>query len=153
MYCKDCGHRTNEKTDECPKCGAKFATAVELAPAPKRKLRWHVVVAAIAGGVVLFVVVPRIFLRTELETIGPTDRLRFLRAMTRSDDRRLGQREIRVEGQTLVVIWDLRWNVLPEKKQQDIVRNVGRVWKIVGGEKTEFRIEGQDDIVASYSAP
>jgi hypothetical protein len=150
MYCKQCGHRTDEKTEECPKCGAKFATVVELGPPPKHKVRWQVFLAAAAIGVIVFVVVSRVFLRTELETIGPTDRLRFLRAMGRSDDRRLGQREIRVEGQTLIVIWDLRWNVLPEKKQQQIVHNVGRVWQIVGGEKTQFGIEGQDDIVASY---
>ena len=150
MYCKACGHRTEEKTETCPKCGAMFSSVVELSPEAKPKWRWNVVIASAAIGVIVFVVVPRIFLRTELETIGPTDKLRFLRALGRSDYRRVGQREVRVEEQTLVVIWDLRWNTLPETKQKEIVRIVGKAWQVVGGENTRFRIEGQDDTVASY---
>jgi hypothetical protein len=150
MYCKQCGHRTDEKTEKCPKCGQKFATTVDLGPAPKRRVAWRIVVIPILIGVIAFVVVPRVFLRTELESIGPTDKLRFLRAMGRSEYRRVGQREILVEGQTLVVIWDLRWNTLPEKKQDEIVRNIGKAWKVVGGEETRFRIEGVDETVASF---
>ena len=152
MYCKDCGHRTDQKSETCPKCGAKFAAAVEkLGPDAKPRWRWHVVLAAAAIGVVVFVVAPRFFLRTELETIGPTDKLKFLRAIGRSDYRRVGQHEVRVEAQTLVVIWDLRWNTLPEPKQKEIVRIVGKAWQVVGGEDARFRIEGQDEIVASYA--
>jgi hypothetical protein len=151
MYCKQCGHRTEEKTDTCLKCGAKLSTAVELGTAPKPKFRWRVVVAASIICVIVVVLFPRVFFRTELESIGPTDKLRFLRALENSAYRRVGQRELRFEGQTLVVVWDLRWNVLPESKQQDIVRIVGRAWQIVGGEDTRFRIEGEDDNVALYT--
>ncbi len=150
MYCKQCGHRTDEKQETCPKCGAKFATVVETGPPAKRKLRWQILVIAVVTSVIGFVIVPRVFFRTELETIGPTDKLRFLRAMGRSEYRRVGQREILVEGQTLVVVWDLRWNTLPETKQKEIVRLIGKAWKVVGGEDTRFRIEGQDETVASY---
>ncbi len=151
MYCKQCGNRPDEKTETCPKCGAKFATVVELGPAEKPKWRWHVVIAAAAIGVAVFAVAPRVFLRTELETIGPTDKLKFLRALGRSDYRRVGQHEVRVDGQALIVIWDLRWNTLPETKQKEIVRIVGKAWQVVGGEDTRFRIEGQDQTVASYA--
>jgi hypothetical protein len=105
---------------------------------------------AVVIAISTFVVVPRFFLRSEFESIGPTDKLRFLRAMARSDYRRAGQREVHVEGQTLVVIWDLRWNVLLEPKQNEIVRIIGRAWKVVGGEDTQFRIEGDDTTVASF---
>jgi len=108
-------------------------------------------VAASVIGISVFVLFPRVFLRTELESIGPTDKLRFLRALENSVYRRVGQRELRFDGQTLVVVWDLRWNALPESKQQDIVRIVGRAWQIVGGEDTRFRIEGEDDNVALYT--
>jgi len=151
VYCKQCGHRTEEKTDTCSKCGAKLSTAVELGTTPKRKFRWRMVVAASIIGISVFVLFPRVFLRTELESIGPTDKLRFLRALENSVYRRVGQRELRFDGQTLVVVWDLRWNALPESKQQDIVRIVGRAWQIVGGEDTRFRIEGEDDNVALYT--
>ncbi len=150
MYCKRCGHRTEEKSEQCPKCGEKYARAVELGPATKRKLRWHVVVIAFVIGVIGFVLVPRVFLRTELETIGLTDELRFLRAIGRSEYRHIGQREVLVKGQTLVIVWDLRWNTLQEKKQEEIVRLIGKAWKVVGGEDTRFRIEGQDETVASF---
>jgi len=133
------------------KCGAKLFTAVGPGTTPKPKFRWRVVVAAFIISVIVFVAFPRVFLRTELESIGPTDKLRFLRAVQNSEYRRVGQRELRLEGQTLVVVWDLRWNTLPESKQQDIVRIVGRAWRIVGGEDTRFRIEGEDDNVALYT--
>src|SRR5262245_2944292 len=143
MYCKQCGHRTEEKTEKCPKCGRKFATAVDLGPPPKRKLSWRIVVIPVVISVIAFVVVPRVFLRTELESIGPTDKVRFRRAMGRSEYRGVGQREILVEGQTLIVVWDLRWNTLGERKKEEIVHNIGKAWEVVGGEETRFRIEGQ----------
>jgi hypothetical protein len=93
---------------------------------------------------------PRFFLQTDLETIGPTDKLRFLRAMAHSAYRRAGQQSIHVDGKTLVVVWALRWNTLPEAKQQEIVRITGKAWHVVGGENTRFQIEGDDNIVASY---
>ncbi|HLH30763.1 MAG TPA: hypothetical protein VKY31_06140 [Terriglobia bacterium] len=99
---------------------------------------------------IAFYAVPRFFLQTDLETIGPTDKLRFLRAMDHSAYRRTGQRSIHVEGQTLVVVWDLRWNALPETKQQEIVRITGHAWHVVGGDNTRFEIEGDDNPVASY---
>jgi len=151
MYCKQCGHRTEEKTETCLKCGAKLTSAVELGATPKPKLRWHVVAAAAILGVLAFVVFPRFFLRTELESIGPTDKLRLLRALQHSEYRKMGQHELRLEGQTLVVIWDLRWNILPENKQQEIVRLIGRAWQVVGGEDTRFRIEGEDNDAAVYT--
>ncbi|HYR88296.1 MAG TPA: hypothetical protein VE422_29725 [Terriglobia bacterium] len=107
--------------------------------------------AAPIVGVIVFVLFPRAFFRTELESIGPTDKLRFLRALENSEYRRVGQREIRIEGQSLLVVWDLRWNALPDSRQQEIVRIVGRAWQIVGGEDTRFRIEGEDDNVALYT--
>ena len=87
---------------------------------------------------------------SEIELIEPTTKLRFLRALAHSDYRRIGQREFRVEGQTLLMTWDLRWNTLLETKQQEIVHNVGRAWQVVGGEDTRFLIEGEDNTVASY---
>jgi hypothetical protein len=152
MYCKQCGHRTDEKGETCPKCGAKFASAREsAAPAPKVKVRLHVPVATAIIGVILFVIVPRVFLRADPELIEPTTKLRFLRALIHSDNRRIGQRGVRVEGQTLLITWDLTWNTLLETKQQEIVHNIGRAWQVVGGGDTRVLIEGEDDIVASYA--
>ena len=151
MYCKQCGHRTEEKTETCLKCGAKLSTVLELGTAPKPKLRWHVVAAAAIVGLLALVVFPRVFLRTELESIAPTDKLRLIRALQHSEYRKVGQGELRLEGQTLVVMWDLRWNTFPEAKQQEIVRIVGRAWHVVGGEDTRFRIEGEDNDVAAYT--
>jgi hypothetical protein len=152
MYCKQCGHRTEQKSETCPKCGVRFATDTAKSDAsPKAKIRWHVPVVAAIIGVILFVVVPRIFLRTDAELIEPTTKLRFLRALSHSDYRKIGQGAFRVEGQTLLITWDLRWNTLVETKQQEIVHNVGRAWQVVGGEDTRFLIEGEDNIVASYN--
>ena len=151
MYCKQCGHRAERTADTCPKCGAKVRTALDLSPAPKAKVGWRLPVIAAILGLLVFVGLPRIFLRTELETIGPTDKLRFVRAFQRSEYRRVGQREVRVEGPTLIVMWDLRWTTLPESKQNEIVHIVGKAWHTVGGEETLFRIEGQDGNVASYT--
>jgi hypothetical protein len=150
MYCKRCGHRTDEKSEDCPKCGAKFATAVETVPSPKRKVRWQAPAAAAIIGVILFVVVPRYFFRTNAEFLEPTTKLRLLRALSHSDYRKIGQRGFRVDGQSLIINWDLRWNVLPEPKQEEIVRIVGRAWQVVGGEDTRFLIDGEDETVASY---
>src|SRR5947208_689544 len=150
MYCKQCGSRTEEKLEICPKCGAKFGTVVELGPPAKPKVRWRVFVVALVIAISTFVLLHRLFFRSEFESIGPTDKLRFLRAMARSDYRRIGQREVHVEGQTLVVIWDLRWNILLETKQIEIVRIIGKAWKVVGGEDTQVRIEGDDTTVASF---
>ena len=151
MYCKQCGHRAEGKADKCPKCGAKLSSAVDLSPASKPKLRWGVFILAAVVSVVVFVGFPRIFLRPEFEPIGPTNKLRFLRALDHSEYRRIGQSEFRLEGQSLVLISDLRWNTLPESKQQEIVRIIGRAWTAVGGENTRFRVEGEDGIVASYA--
>jgi hypothetical protein len=152
MYCKQCGHRTGEKSETCPKCGVKFAAeSSESAPAPKAGIRWHVPVAAAIMGVILFIVVPRVFLRADTELIEPTTKLRFLRALGRSDYRKIGQSAFRVENQTLIIMWDLRWNVQPEPRQQEIVHNIGRAWQVVGGDDTRFLIEGQDATVASYA--
>jgi hypothetical protein len=150
MYCKQCGHRSDEKTENCTKCGAKLTTEVEFATAAPKKIRWRLFVIAAAGAILAFFIVPRFFLNTDLETIGPTDKLRFLRAMDHSAYRRAGQRGIHIEGQTLTVIWDLRWNTLDEKKQQEIVRITGHAWQVVGGDKTRFEIEGEDQAVATY---
>ena len=150
MYCKQCGHRPQEKTDTCPKCGARLSSDLEISTEVKPKVRWRVLLTAILLGIVFFVVFPRIFLQSDLETIGPTDKLRFLRAMDRSDYRRVGQRGVRVEDQTLVVIWDLRWNTFTDSKQQEIVRTIGHAWYVVGGVDTKFQIEGEDNTVASY---
>src|SRR6266446_1488281 len=113
MYCKHCGHRTEEKPDNCSKCGAPLSTAVELRTTPKPRFRWRVVVAASITSVIVFVLFPQAFFRTPLESIGPTEKLRFLRALENSEYRRVGQQEFRIE-QTLVMVWDLRWNALPE---------------------------------------
>src|SRR5207244_1105714 len=150
MYCKQCGHRTDAKSEDCPKCGARFATAVETVPSPKGKVRWQAPATAAIIGVILFVVVPRYFFRIDPEFIEPTTKLRFLRALSHSDYRKIGQRGFRVDGQSLIINWDLRWNVLPEPKQKEIVRIVGRAWQVVGGEDTRFLIEGEDETVASY---
>jgi hypothetical protein len=150
MYCKQCGHRSDEKIDTCPKCGVKLTSGVEFTKAKTPKVRWHVLVISAATAVMLFILVPRVFFRAELDFSGPTDKLRFLRALDRSQYKRVGQREFRLEGQTLIVIWDLRWGTLPEVKQLEIVRIVGRAWSVVGGENTRFRIEGDDATVAEY---
>ena len=150
MYCKKCGHRTDEKTEDCPKCGTKYATAVETTAAEKPKVRWHVLATAVVVGIVLFVAVPRLFFRTDADLIEPTTKLRFLRALSHSEYRKIGQRDVRVEGQMLIMDWDLRWNVLEETKQQEILRLIGHAWQVVGGQNTQFRLEGEDAPVATY---
>jgi hypothetical protein len=150
MYCKQCGHRSDDKTERCQKCGTKLTTEMALTAPAKRKFRWQTLVVAAAIGGIVWLVAPRVFFRTELEAIGPTDKLRFLRAIERSEYRRLGQSSIRLEGQSLVVLWDLRWNTLPERKQHDIVRIVGHAWSVVGGTETLFRIEGEDKVVGAF---
>ena len=139
MYCKQCGHRSEEKGETCPKCGVKFATARDsAAPVAKTKIRLRVPAATAIIGVILFVMVPRVFLRPDPELIEPTTRLRFLRALAHSDYRRIGQRDFRVDGQTLFITWDTRWNTMLETKEQEIVHNIGRAWQVVGGEDTRF---------------
>src|SRR5579884_3209832 len=150
MYCKTCGHRTEAKLDVCPKCGAHLVSAVVVGPVEKPRVRWHVLVLATALSAIAFIALPRLFLRTEFDPIGPTSKLRFLRALEHTEYRRIGQREFRVDGQTLILIWDLRWNSLPESKQRDILRIIGRAWTLAGGEDTRLRIEGEDAVVASY---
>jgi hypothetical protein len=151
MYCKACGHRGEGRAEFCPKCGTVLSASFELVPAGKSKLRWRIPVLATVLSLVVFVGLPRMLLQTDLESSGPTDKLRFLRAFQQSAYRRIGQREVRFSGQTLVVIWDLRWMALEESKQQEIVGIVGRAWHIVGGADTVFRIEGLDGDVASYA--
>jgi hypothetical protein len=90
------------------------------------------------------------FLRPALNPVGPTDRLKFLRALDHTEYHRMGLSSFRVEDQTLVVYWDLRWNAVSESKQKEIVQIIGKGWKVVGGAETLFRIDGEDDIVASY---
>jgi hypothetical protein len=150
MYCKHCGHRSDEKTDTCTKCGVKLTSDVQLSNSPKRKLRWHVLVIAAVATIVVFVVLPRFLFKAEMESFGPTDKLRFLRALDRSQYKRFGQTGFRLEGQSLIVMWDLRWQALPEAKQLEIVRIEGKAWHVVGGDDTKFRIEGDDKIVAEY---
>ena len=151
MYCKQCGYRSEEKTAACLKCGAPLSATIQSGATPKPKLRRRVVLGAIIISVITLGVFPRVFFRTELESIGPTDKLRFLRAVQKSEYRRVGQQDIRLEGDTLIVLWDLRWSTLPEHKQEEIVRIVGRAWEIVGGKDTRFRIEGNDDDAALYT--
>ena len=151
MYCKLCGHSGEGKADACPKCGAKLGASFEI-PAPRKaKFRWRLPLIATIFSVVAFIGVPRVFLRTDMEPTGPTDKLRFLRAFQKSEYRRIGQREVQFRGQSLIVIWDLRWMALAESKQKEIVGIVGRAWHIVGGEDTKFQIEGLDGDVASYA--
>lgn len=150
MYCKKCGHRGDEKAENCVKCGAKLAEEVAITRVAPAKLRWRLCVFTLLAATIAFYAVPRFFLKTDLEMIGPTDKMKFLRAMEHSAYRRAGQQSIHVDGQTLVVVWDLRWNTLPERKQQEIVRITGTAWHVVGGENTRFQIEGEDNIVAAY---
>jgi hypothetical protein len=149
MYCKECGHRSDESTEDCEQCGARLKTEGTFERA-RKKVRWHVPITAVVIGLVAFGILPRLLFRPELETVGPTDKLRFLRALEHSDYRRVGQHGLRVEQQTLVVIWDLRWNALPETKQREIVRIVGHAWNVVGGQDTRFQIEGEDGSMARY---
>ena len=151
MYCKQCGHRSDEKTETCSKCGAKLLSReVEFTKTSRPRLRWHVLAIAAAVAILVFAVLPRFLFRSELDSIGPTDKLRFLRALDKSEYKRVGQRGFRLEGQTLVIIWDLRWKVLPEAKQVQIVRIVGKAWHVVGGDSTRFRVEGEETTVAEY---
>ena len=151
MYCKECGHRSDEVTEHCDNCGAKLKSAGAYERAANPKIRWPVPVAAFAIGILAFAILPRFLFRPELEMIGPTDKLRFLRALDHSDYQRVGQRGIRVERQTLIVIWDLRWNALPEAKQRQIIRIVGHAWNVVGGQDTRFQMEGEDRSIAKYA--
>ena len=151
MYCKECGHRSHDVTEDCEKCGARLKTEGTFEKAGSPKVRWRVVAAAFIIGVIGFGLLPRFLFRPELETIGPTDKLRFLRAMDHSDYHRVGQHGLRFEQQTLIVIWDFRWNALPETKQREIVRLVGRAWNVVGGQDTRFQLEGEDSAVAKYN--
>lgn len=149
MYCKRCGHRSDEKTENCGKCGAKLASEVGISPAAPAKVRWRVFVLTVVAATIGFYFVPRFFLQTDLERIGPTDKLRFLRAMDHSAYRRAGQKSIHVEGDTLVVVWDLRWNTLSDTKQQEIVRITSKAWHVVGGGAVHFQVEGEDNIAVS----
>jgi hypothetical protein len=151
MYCKQCGHRFDQKVENCPKCNAKLTTEAEYTAEAPKKIRLRTFLLAAVIGVAAFAIVPRFLMRSELETIGPTDKLRFLRAIKESQYRKVGQQDIRIEDQTLVVVWDLRWNSLPENKQREIVRIVGHAWNVVGGKETKFRIEGEDQNVASFT--
>src|SRR5262245_32510092 len=103
MYCKQCGHRSDEKTETCKKCGAKITSTAEItAPAP-RGFRWRGPVIAVVAALGAFVVLPRFFLQQELDSIGPTDKLRFLRALENSQYKRAGQNGFRVESETLTI--------------------------------------------------
>ncbi len=151
MYCKQCGHRSDEKMEMCAKCGAKLLSSeVEFVKSSKPRIRWYVPAIAAAVAIAAFAVLPRYLLQSEMESFGPTDKLRFLRALDKSEYKRAGQTGFRLEGQTLVVLWDLRWKVLPGAKQLQIVRIVGKAWQVVGGEDTRFRIEGEEMTVAEY---
>src|SRR6267142_2276503 len=97
MYCKQCGHRTEEKTDTCLKCGAKLSTALELGTTPRRKFRWRVVVAAPIVGVIVFVLFPRAFFRTELEFLGPTQQPRLFPVLPYSEFLRVAHREVQAD--------------------------------------------------------
>ena len=152
MYCKRCGYRSDEKIDLCSKCGSKLADEGPLSlerPAAK-KLHWGVFAVTAVIAVIAFFVVPRFFLTTDLETVGPTDKLKFLRAMEHSAYQRAGQGDIHVDMQTLVVTWDLRWNTLPENKQKEILRIIGHAWQVVGGKDMRLQIEGEDTAAAAY---
>jgi hypothetical protein len=150
MYCKDCGHRDEAKAEKCARCGVSLTSTLALGPTTKQPIRWRRVGIVAVIAIAAFAIVPRLFFRSELESIGPTDKLRFLRALEHSQYKRSGQGEFRVEGQTLIVIWDLRWQTLPERTQADIVRIYGRAWHVVGGETTRFRMEGDEKSVAEY---
>jgi hypothetical protein len=150
MYCKQCGHRSDEKTDTCTKCGARLTSEVHLSAPSKQKVRWHVVAIALVVAIVAFAVLPRFIFRAEMDSFGPTDKLRFLRALERSQYKRVGQTGFRLEGQTLIILWDLRWAALPEAKQMEIVKIEGKAWHVVGGDNTRFKIEGDDKVVAEY---
>src|SRR5438132_712294 len=136
MYCKQCGHRGPGKPLRCPKCDAVILSTVALTPTEKPRVRTTVPFLTIVIGIIVFVGLPKIFLRPELEPIGPTSKVRFLRALDHSQYRQIGLHACHVDAQTLELTWDQRWGTLAESKQQEIVRNVGRAWKLAGGEDT-----------------
>src|SRR4051812_45066702 len=100
MYCKQCGHRSDEKSDHCTKCGVKLTSEAQLSLPTKKKVRGHVLVIAAVAALIAFAVLPRLVLRSEMDSFGPTDKLRFLRALDRSQYKRVGQTGFRLEGQT-----------------------------------------------------
>lgn len=104
----------------------------------------------VLGSALILVVVNSYVLQSELQRIGPTDKVKFLRVLGRSEYRKLGQREFRIDQNTLIVVWDLRWSKLPDKKQDEAISLVGRAWSVVGGGSTEFQIEETDTKVADY---
>jgi hypothetical protein len=150
MYCKECGHRTQESRNACPRCGSRLKSNADYGASAKPRVRWQTLALGAAAAILMSVVVPRVFFLSELESIGPTEKLRFLRALKNSQYRRVGQGDFFVEGETLTVMWDLRWQALPENKQKDIVRIIGRAWHVVGGDTTQVRIEGDETLVAVY---
>ena len=150
MYCKSCGHRWVERKDVCPKCGVKQTSELEWTAPAKKKVRWQVLVLAALAGVALFAIVPRFVLQSEFEVIGPTDKVKLLQALGRSPYRRNGQRGFRIDREELFVVWDLRWNTLETKKQEEIVRAIGHAWEVVVGGPTRFEIDGLDGVVAEY---
>ena len=159
MYCKKCGHKDDSRIDpktggaqfRCPQCGALILTTSEITkPADNAKFRWKVPIVTAIISITAFVVIPRVFFPPNLETLGPTNKLKFLRVLDHSEYKRMGQTGFRVDEQTLIVTWDERWNTLDEAKQQNIVRIVGRGWQTAGGEQAKFRLTEGEDEVASY---
>ncbi|HEX4997747.1 MAG TPA: hypothetical protein VFY29_05955 [Terriglobia bacterium] len=150
MYCKGCGHRTRQQTGICPQCGASLKAALDVSGGNRRRVRWQAIVLNAIAAIILFGIVPQYLFRSEFEQIGPTDKLRFLRALRHSEYRRSGQLDFHMNGKTLVVTWDLQWETMPSSRQAEIVRIIGRAWNVVGGEKAEFQVEGTDSLAATY---
>lgn len=150
MYCKSCGYRGEETTEKCPECGVKIKSELLLTVSAPRRVRWRVLVGALLVALALFVLVPRFVFRSEFDVVGPTDKLKLLQALGKSEYRRIGQRGFRVDRDDLFVIWDLRWNTLEIEKKRQIVRAVGRAWDVVVGGAARFEIEGLDGVVAEY---
>jgi len=150
MYCKGCGFQKPGTSELCPRCGEKLTGTAQLTAASPRKIRFHVLILASGLALLAFYLVPRLLIRSELQFAGPTAKLRFLRALERSQYKRVGQKEFRLHDQTLVVIWDLRWTTLSDGKQKEIAGIVGKAWHAVGGQDTIFRVEGSDGAVATW---
>ena len=70
--------------------------------------------------------------------------------LTRPDLRQAGLVGFSVDGDKLLLEWDLRWETLGDVKQRQIVDFLGQSWKSATGGTVEFRMDGGKALLTKY---
>src|SRR6187431_2442387 len=119
MYCKECGHCEKGVRDDCPICGRDIRSASVAIPGARKDGHWLFLILMLPLLAFYFVGLP-----FRAPQIHATEMV-VIETLALPDLKKAGLVEFTVEGDKLLLEWDLRWGTLGDVRQREIINFLG----------------------------